>query len=908
MSRRMRWTARLLVAAMGAALLAAIPTPAGAITVLNVTTTADDGSGGSLRGMLGAATAAGDDVLIQLESGQTYVINRLCQNGDLDDNHGGDLDWGGAHDLIISAIGSEPATIEVQCNGERVLDHRGSERVTLRRLRITGGNLPDGANGISTGGQNGSSAESGGGIRAIGPLQLDSTIVEGNRTGDGGDGVAPNIPIAGGTGGAGGDGGGIAGDVVVLSNSTVRDNVAGDGGDGGVGQISSTGGAAGRGGDGGGIWALDLTMTASSVTGNTAGTGGRGGNGGPTNGNGGSGGNGGRMGGAYGATASIVRSAFIDNEAGDGGSGGDGFGTGSGGDGGDAGNFGGVRGFNVNITNSTVHGNRGGTPGAGGAGGSPSPGLLSSGGGLGISSAGDILFTTVTGNASGAASNIAAHPLVTITASVVGEPGSTGANCSNFLISEGWNVSDSGSCLVGTGTDLVTIDVHLADLADNGGPSLTRLPDLRSPLHDRIPRATCDGLLSSPRVDQRLELREVANCEPGAAELPPIGAAKFTALPPKRVFDTRTAQAPSGIVGPGQTLTVDFTGAHGVPSSGVTAVAFNLTIDAAGGEGFVTAWPGGLAQPLASNLNTIRTGQTVPNMVIVPVGANGTVSFYTQLGGHLLADIAGYFSEVGATEAGRIITVTPERLFDTRTPAAPSGQLIAAGEISIPVLGEAGVPASGVSAVVLNLTGTEAAAEGYVTAWPDLTARPNASNLNLAGPGHTAANLVIVPLGANGAIRLFSQSGAHLLADVTAWITDDGVVQSTGMSEGLMVPLAPARVFDTRTGASPSGFVGNAQSIAAPHRGVAGVPSYAAGAILNTTATQAAAEGFVTAWPEGIAQPLASTLNLTEVGETRANAAILPIGAGGGIAYYSQSGTHLLADVFGYLLPESVAD
>lgn len=86
------------------------------------------------------------------------------------------------------------------------------------------------------------------------------------------------------------------------------------------------------------------------------------------------------------------------------------------------------------------------------------------------------------------------------------------------------------------------------------------------------------------------------------------------------------------------------------------------------------------------------------------------------------------------------------------------------------VLGEAGVPSEGVSAVVLNLTGTEAAAAGFVTAWPDGLPKPLASNLNLTGPGDTSANLVIVPVGAGGKVRFFSQSGAHLLADVFGYL------------------------------------------------------------------------------------------------------------------------------------------
>jgi hypothetical protein len=46
-------------------------------------------------------------------------------------------------------------------------------------------------------------------------------------------------------------------------------------------------------------------------------------------------------------------------------------------------------------------------------------------------------------------------------------------------------------------------------------------------------------------------------------------------------------------------------------------------------------------------------------------------------------------------------------------------------------------------------------------------------------------------------------------------------------------------------------------------------------------------------------------LNVTEVDETRANASIMPVGDDGSIAYFSDAGTHLLADAFGHLVPAS---
>jgi len=79
------------------------------------------------------------------------------------------------------------------------------------------------------------------------------------------------------------------------------------------------------------------------------------------------------------------------------------------------------------------------------------------------------------------------------------------------------------------------------------------------------------------------------------------------------------------------------------------------------------------------------------------------------------------------------------------------------------------------------------------------------------------------------------------------------------------------------------------------------VPDDATAAILNVTATDTTAPGYVTVHGTGGARPLASSLNVNFAGETAANLVIAPIGAGGKVTLYAQSATHLLADVTGYV-------
>ena len=391
---------------------------------------------------------------------------------------------------------------------------------------------------------------------------------------------------------------------------------------------------------------------------------------------------------------------------------------------------------------------------------------------------------------------------------------------------------------------------------------------------------------------------------PSAEAVVPAGASSFSALTPVRLFDTRTAAFPSGKVGAGQTLSVQVAGQAGVPAN-ATAVVLNVTGTQATTSGFLTIYEAGVPRPQASSLNLIA-GQTAPNMVIVPIGNGGNVNFYSSGGAHVIADVSGYFTGTSSAErSGRLVPIDPLRLFDTRTPATPSGKVGAGQTLNVQVAGFAGVPNTGASAVVINLTGTQSNAAGFVTAFPTGDPRPNASVLNMERANHTAANLAIVPLGTGGQISLYALRGVHLLGDVVGYMTDG----SAPLSEaGLFVPLTPGRVFDTRTPAPPSGKVPAFSTVSAQHTGVAGIPASGVAAVsLNVTGVDATAPGHITGFPTGAPIPTASTLNLTYPGETRPNAAILPIGTGGNISYYSARGAHVLADANGYFTTEATS-
>ncbi len=242
----------------------------------------------------------------------------------------------------------------------------------------------------------------------------------------------------------------------------------------------------------------------------------------------------------------------------------------------------------------------------------------------------------------------------------------------------------------------------------------------------------------------------------------------------------------------------------------------------------------------------------------------------------------------------------PARVLDTRpgSEVGYSGGKPGAGAIVVlPIAGVVGVPADDVSAVVLNVTATEADEAGYVTVWHD-GPPPLASNLNLEHPGQTRPNLVSVPVGPDGAVRLFTYRGAHLIADVFGYYTP-----ADSASAGRLQPLRPARILDTRADTQigySGGKPGTDAIVTLAVAGQGGVPGVGAGAVvLNVTATESDAAGFVTVWPEG-PLPLASNLNVERAGQTIPNQVIVPIGSDGAVRLYTYRGTHLVADVVGW--------
>jgi len=241
-------------------------------------------------------------------------------------------------------------------------------------------------------------------------------------------------------------------------------------------------------------------------------------------------------------------------------------------------------------------------------------------------------------------------------------------------------------------------------------------------------------------------------------------------LTPTRLFDTRdgTGGVPATKVASGTSLTFKVTGKANVPST-VGAVIMNVTVTEASAGGFLTVYPcGNPPNPLTSNVN-YTAGQTVPNLVIAPVSAFGTVCFYAQGTTHVLADISAWV----ATPSD-LHPLTPNRLFDTRdgTGGVPTAKILGGHTLTFTVAGHGGTPLTGVGAVALNVTVTDPIGPGFITVYPCGTPpNPLTSNVNFT-TGQTVPNAVLAPVSTTGTVCFYVSAGVtstNLLADISAW-------------------------------------------------------------------------------------------------------------------------------------------
>lgn len=442
------------------------------------------------------------------------------------------------------------------------------------------------------------------------------------------------------------------------------------------------------------------------------------------------------------------------------------------------------------------------------------------------------------------------------------------------------------------------------------GYAVTTVP--QSPEVD-VPAGASSAVLAGLRPGISYTVRVAAQTASGAGTQVAAPSAVSTQAPggsyvavnPARILDTRIGVgAPTGAT---QLVSLTVLGRGGIPATGVSAVALNVTVNQPMTGGYVTVYPAGVDRPVASNLN-FPAGATQANLVVAQVGTGGNVELYSSASAQLIADVSGYYTTTATASpsTGLYHALPPSRLLDTRVGTGGTTGAVGPGKsINLQVTGVGGVPATGVSAVVLNITETASTAASYVTAYPAGTSQPRTSTLDFSA-GLTLANRVVVRVGQNGMVTLYNYTGnVQLIADVTGWYTD-GADASIGGS--YYVALSPHRLVDTRLGiGAPQAPLGQGGVLAVQVAGIDSLPADnvstpATAAALTVTSTRNTTAMYATVYPSLSARPLASDLDAPP-GRTMPNLTLSALGIGGGVEIYNSGGTtDFVVDLSGYYI------
>jgi hypothetical protein len=309
------------------------------------------------------------------------------------------------------------------------------------------------------------------------------------------------------------------------------------------------------------------------------------------------------------------------------------------------------------------------------------------------------------------------------------------------------------------------------------------------------------------------------------------------------------------------------------------------------------------------------------------INVNGDTKFNLDLDAVCFGIDACSFSGSVSDAPAAFHPVPPSRIADTRTGLGIKHGAMTPGDgrnsdpnynnrvityenHELQVTGVGGVPTSGVSAVLLNVTASSGASGGSLKVFPKPASRDAFDDQSSFGPvptstqlywrqGEDVPNLVLAKVGVGGKVRMSNVSfgPVHVIVDVVGWY-DQG---QPGQGGAGLVAIPPERFLDTRNGVggpkSPFGPDGTRSLKVA---GAGRVPANAVSVVGTVTGAVPTSQTYITAWPAGSARPNASVLNVSP-NDVRPNLLTVGPGAGGEWSLYNERGNHeLLVDISGY--------
>lgn len=262
----------------------------------------------------------------------------------------------------------------------------------------------------------------------------------------------------------------------------------------------------------------------------------------------------------------------------------------------------------------------------------------------------------------------------------------------------------------------------------------------------------------------------------------------------------------------------------------------------------------------------------------------------------------------------RFVPLPPCRLMETRAAYNFEGRTGAFGPpainaaetrtLNLPASNVCSIPSTAKAYVVNTTLIPNGGGVGFATLFPAGEARPNVWTIR-SPDGQIVANSAIVKAGTNGGISVYTSDRTDMLIDISGYYTD-----STAVSGLAYYPTTPCRVIDTRADyRSPAGPFGppamaarQTRSFRFPATTYCTVPNASAYSV-TITVVPPASLAYLTAWPNGIAQPNVSSINSFS-GRVLANSVIIPASSNGTIDVFTFDATDFIIDINGYYAPD----
>ena len=235
-------------------------------------------------------------------------------------------------------------------------------------------------------------------------------------------------------------------------------------------------------------------------------------------------------------------------------------------------------------------------------------------------------------------------------------------------------------------------------------------------------------------------------------------------------------------------------------------------------------------------------------------------------------------------------------VLDTRSGlGAPAGVRAGGSLTSFQVTGVGGVPTTGVTAVLIDITAVTTTAATYLTVFPEGTPRNTNLSMVNAGANQIISNTAVVNVPASGKLSVHSNGGGtHIVIDVEGYYT------RTAGAGGGFVPLDHTRLVDTR-----SGIGGAAGTIPAGGSRIftltgGAIPAGSATAFIDLIVTGTTGQGWIGAFATGSTGGDRSVMDFLPGTTSHGVAVKLAADGRATFANHSSSAIHLVMTAAGY--------